>query len=538
MWDYIVIGAGSAGCAVANRLSEDARNRTLLLEAGPHNRSMLFKAPAGVGLFKISRYDWGYHSRPDPTRNDRSEYWPRGRVMGGTSSINGMNYVRGSAGDFDRWAGTGLTGWGAQNIMRLYQDLERCDPRSIKPANDVRGRSGAVHVRMVKDAHPVTQAFIAAAIAAGHPFNPDYNGPVQHGVGYAQLTQHRGMRCSAADAFLNAAWRRKNLKIAANAHVHRLQVQGAKVSEVLYEQDGSMHEARARRVILCAGAINTPQLLMLSGIGDAAALNKLGIPVALDRNAVGDNLIEHPLIRLLYRIKVPTYNLTGGFAQKLSFLAKYLLKRQGPLAACFESIAFLKTSPAEPQPDVQLHVAPLGFEGSEDAARPLVQMLPFPSMTVVLNKNHPVSRGRVSIASADPKVAPLIEPKLLASPKDVETLAQGIAMVRAIAARAPLAELIEEEVRPGLRLKTPESIDSYLKDHVELAYHPVGTCRMGADREAVVSPDLRLRGLQNLWIADASVMPDLISGNTNAACMMIGDKLGKELNETDRLAAG
>jgi choline dehydrogenase len=537
MWDYIVIGAGSGGCAVANRLSEGGRNRILLLEAGPHNRSMLFKAPAGVGLFKISRYDWGYHSRPDPTRNDRSEYWPRGRVLGGSSSINGMNYVRGSAGDFHRWADAGLTGWDANNIARLYKDLERCDPHSI-PANDVRGRLGPVHVRMVKDSHPVTQAFIAAAIAAGHPFNPDYNGPVQHGVGYAQLTQHRGMRCSAADAFLNASWRRKNLKIAANAHVHRLIVQGAKVSGVLYEKDGSVHEVRTRRVILCAGAINTPQLLMLSGIGDAALLNKLGVAVALDSKSVGDNLIEHPLIRLLYRIKVPTYNLTGGFKQKLSFLAKYLFTRQGPLAACFESIAFLKTSPAEPQPDVQLHVAPLGFEGSEDAARPLVQMLAFPSMTVVLNKNHPVSRGRVSIASADPKAPPLIEPRLLASTKDLVTLARGIAMVRAIATRAPLAELIEEEVRPGPAYKTPESIESYLKDHVELAYHPVGTCRMGVDSEAVVTPDLRLRGLENLWIADASVMPDLISGNTNAACMMIGDKLGKELNENDRLAMG
>jgi choline dehydrogenase len=346
------------------------------------------------------------------------------------------------------------------------------------------------------------------------------------------------MRCSAADAFLEAAWRRRNLKIATKAHVHRLLVQGPRVTGVLHEKDESIHEARARRVIVCAGAINTPQLLMLSGIGDAAVLNRFGIPVVLDCESVGDNLIEHPLIRLLYRIKVPTYNLTGGFKQKLSFLAKYLLRRQGPLAACFESIAFLNTSLGELQPDVQLHVAPLGFKGSEDATRPLVQMLGFPSMTVVLNKNHPVSRGRVRIDSRDPKAPPLIEPRLLGSTKDLETLARGIAMVRTIVSRAPLAQLIEEEVLPGPGYENPESIDGYLKDHVELAYHPAGTCRMGVDSGAVVGPDLRLKGLENLWIADASVMPDLISGNTNAACMMIGDKLGKELNEIDQRAKG
>jgi choline dehydrogenase len=529
MWDYIIVGAGSAGCVLANRLSASGSQRILLLEAGPRDNSIVFRAPAGAGLYNVGRFDWGYQSVPDATRNGRTEHWPRGRVLGGSSSINGMIYVRGSASDFDRWAGFGNAGWEARSIAALYRHLEHCDTVSIQQSAETRGRAGELHVRMIKDGHPLTAAFTAATSARGDRFNPDYNGISQEGVGYVQLTQRRGMRCSAADAFLRPAVRRANLDLVVESEVHRLFIEGTRVTGVLYERNESLCEARGKRVILCAGSINTPKLLMLSGIGNATDLNEMGIPVVLDRKAVGDNLLEHPLIRLVYRVKVPTYNLTGGVTQRLSLLAKYLIKRQGPLASCIEAVAFLRSSPHESSPDVQLHFAPLGFEGSKEVNRPLVKMFPYPSMTVLLNKSYPVSRGRVRLASADPNVPPLIEPRLLARQEDVETMVRGIAMVRRIVATAPLAEFVTEEVLPGPGCADAESVECFLRNNAEVAYHPAGTCRMGSDADAVVAPDLKLRGMDNLWIADASIMPDLISGNTNGACMMIGEKLARQL---------
>jgi choline dehydrogenase-like flavoprotein len=434
--------------------------------------------------------------------------------------------------DFDRWAGAGNAGWGAKKVAPLYKDLERCDNDSIKQAADTRGFAGLLHVRMVRDSHPLTEVFIASAGAEHYPFNADYNGASQEGVAYVQLTQRRGMRCSAADAFLGTALRRTNLEAIVDANVHKLLIENSRVNGVLYERKGSLCEERARRVILCTGSINTPKLLMLSGIGDAVAL-KLGIASVLDRKAVGENLLEHPLIRLVYKVRVPTYNLTEGVFQKFSFLWKYLSRRQGPLASCFEAVAFLRTSPQEPAPDVQLHFAPLGFEGSKEVKTSFVKMLPYPSITIVLNKSYPVSTGQIRLASTDPNVAPLIEPRLLARREDVETMARGIDLVRRIVARAPLADVVTEEVMPGPACAGAESIERYLRDNLEVAYHPAGTCRMGIDDGAVVDPDLRVRGIENLWIADASIMPDLISGNTNAVCMMIGEKLGRRLSVLD-----
>lgn len=533
MRDYIVVGAGSAGCAVANRLSASGSKSVLLLEAGPRNNSVIFRAPAGIGLYGVTKFDWRYCSGPDPTRNYRRENWPRGRVLGGSSSINGMIYVRGSMSDFDRWARAGNAGWDAEKVASLYKDLERCDNDSIKQGADIRGRAGSLHVRMVRDSHPLTEIFIAAAGAEHYPFNADYNGANQEGVAYVQLTQRRGTRCSAADAFLGPALRRRNLEAIVDANVHKLLIENSRVTGVLYERNGFLREERARRVILCAGSINTPKLLMLSGIGDAIALNKLGIANVLDRKAVGENLLEHPLIRLVYKVRVPTYNLTEGVFQKFSFLWKYLSRRQGPLASCFESVAFLRTSPQEPTPDVQIHFAPLGFEGSKEVKTSFVKMLPYPSITIVLNKSYPVSTGQIRLASNDPNVAPLIEPRLLARKEDVETMARGIDLVRRIVSKAPLAELVTEEVMPGPGCAGAESIERYLRDNVEVAYHPAGTCRMGVDGGAVVDPTLKVRGIENLWIADASIMPDLISGNTNAVCMMIGEMLGRRLSQLD-----
>jgi choline dehydrogenase-like flavoprotein len=383
---------------------------------------------------------------------------------------------------------------------------------------------------MVKDRHPITESFIKSAQEAHYPFTPDYNGAIQEGVGYAQLNQRRRSRWSAADAFLRPALRRKNFRLITNAHVHRLVIKNRRVTGVMYEIGGIMHEASASRIVLCAGAINTPHLLMLSGIGDARELSENGIKVTLDRRAVGKNLMEHPLVRLVYRMSAPTHNVSGAL-HGVRLLAKYLMRGHGPIACVFESIAFLRSTSGELAPDIQLHVAAFGYDAIRRGSKSVIQMLPYPSMTILVNKNYPVSRGRIRLASASPKALPIIEPRILESEQDLMTLVNGLTTVRRIMAAKPIADLVVEEIQPGTAYPNIESLASYVRDNTEIAYHPAGTCRMGVDDEAVVTPQLQVRGIENLWIADASIMPDLISGNTNAACMMIGVKLGRQLIE-------
>jgi choline dehydrogenase-like flavoprotein len=495
----------------------------LILEAGAPDRHLAIKIPAGLGFSDSVTYrmDWGYRSAPDPSRNNRSDHWWRGRVVGGSSSINGMLYVRGSSRDFDRWAELGNVGWSARDVLPLYKSLESSD-------NDdgIRGKNGPIHLRTVRGAHAVTQAFLEAARRVGHAFNPDYNGLYQEGLGYAELTQRRGLRWSSADAFLKPALRKTNLTLVTQAQVLRLRVQGRNISGILYEHQGRLQEARAQRVILCAGSINTPQLLMLSGIGPGQELRQLGIPVVVDRPEVGNNLREHPLVRLTYRMNCATCNPTR-LSQKVRFLLQYLLAGQGPLATIFEATGFLKTQPHLASADVQLHFMPVGVANAGEEG-PLV--LPYPAVSILLNKSHPVSSGRIRLLDNNPKSAPIIECQLLSDSRDVTTLVDGIALVRRIMSTQPIAGMVQQEIKPGDRLGSV-SLEDYVRNHTELAFHPAGTCRMGVDENAVVTPELQVRGIDNLWIADASIMPDLISGNTNAACMMIGEKLGRALAE-------
>jgi choline dehydrogenase len=523
MWDYVVVGAGSAGCVVANRLSESPSRRVLLLEAGDNDQRLAIKIPAALGYSDaLSRqFDWGYWSVADPSRNNRSDHWWRGRVVGGSSSINGMLYARGSAADYDRWAALGNRGWSAREVMPVFQALEHSDRFGAG-----RGRKGPVHLRSVQGAQAVTRAFLEASQHAGFQLNADYNGASQEGMGYAELTQRGRLRWSAADAFLRPALRRRNLRLITQARVHRLRIGGQRVSGVCYEYDGSLQEAPARHVVLCAGALNTPQLLMLSGIGGAEELRRHGIEVMVDRTQVGRNLREHPVVKLTYRMNCSTFNPTEGYGQKAKFLLQYLLRGQGPLATIFEATGFLKTVADLDGPDIQLHFMPVGLARADDPG-PLV--LPFPGITVLLNKSHPLSSGEIRLADNDPRSAPLIECRLLSDERDLATLVRGVELVRRIMKTQPIAGLVEQEVRPGEDRRDSLSIQDYVRNNTELAFHPVGTCRMGVDEEAVVSPELRVRGVDNLWIADASIMPDLISGNTNAVCMMIGEKLGRAL---------
>ncbi|MDF2434805.1 MAG: choline dehydrogenase [Mucilaginibacter sp.] len=523
IWDYIVIGAGSAGCALAYELARSGPQKTVLvLEAGGWDRSPFIKIPAGQPRAS-AKHDWGYRSQPDATRNGASENWKRGRVLGGSSSINGMIYVRGAAEDFDRWSERcgNVGGWSAREIIPIFREFETSDQNG-----PLRGRAGPQYVTTVRHPHAITEAFVKSACAAGRSFNEDYNGRSQEGVSYLQRSQRKGLRCSAADAFLRPLLSSSNLKLLVNALVEKIEVVNGRAVAVSFLYKGKQRREMARDIILCAGVINSPKLLMLSGIGDAQELNRHNIAVVLDRPEVGRNLKDHPLMRLVYRSKIPTYNLTEGLLQKLSIVAKFIRYREGPISAGFESTAFLKTDPSEPVPDIQLYFAPIGYVGKMGGTGGFT---PYPAFMTCIAKTHPVSSGCIRLASNDPNDSPLIECRLLADQADVDTLVRGIETVRGIMKRDPIASLIEAEITPGAAVGNEEAMREFVRAHAEVSLHPNGTCRMGVDAGAVVGPDLRVRGTDNLWIADASIMPDHISANLNAVCMMIGIKLGKQL---------
>lgn len=523
-WDHIIIGAGSAGCALAYELAKDGDRKVLLVEAGASDSSIYISVPA-LQARAIRRHDWGYVSAPDPTRNNRTESWERGRVLGGSSSVNGMMYVRGARADFDRWEQLGNRGWGYRDVLTVFRDMERSDQ-----TGELRGRTGPLTVRTASDVHPLTQAFIKSAIAHGHMFNGDYNGESQGGVAYAQLSQTNGFRCSAARAFVKPLLGHGNFKLLLRATVHRIELKAGRATGVVFSRNGSLHTEAGRQIIVCAGAINSPKLLMSSGIGDPIELERAGLPVYVAAVEVGKNLQDHPVLKMTYRTKVPSHNLTEGIPQKLRILHQFLARRSGPIANLFEATAFLRTTPQLAEPDIQLHFLALGYGQTTGGTN---RVLNYPSVTVLLNGSHPTSRGCVRLASADPREAPKIECRLLADSSDVETLARGVDIVRGIMNICPMADLIEAESAPGRGTAEEASLRAYIRNNAQIAYHAAGTCRMGVDGSAVVNPELRVNGVENLWVADASIMPDLISGNTNAACMMIGMKLGRHL-KTDR----
>jgi choline dehydrogenase len=523
IWDYIIIGAGSAGCALAHQIAKSGRTaRVLILEAGGSDRSLYIKVPAGVSR-ACAKFDWGYEAQPDPSRNGAKEHWTRGKVLGGSSSINGTIYVRGAADDFDCWSAdcSHRGGWSAREVMPIFRDFEGSDQ-----ADPFRGQAGPLRIRTVKRPHAITQAFIQSACAAGYPFNEDYNGRSQEGVSPVQFTQRRGLRCSAADAFLKPLLGGKSIRLLLNALVEKIEFVDGRAVGVIFRRRGKRQRETARDIILCAGVINTPKLLMLSGVGDPEELRRCKIDVVLDLPAVGRNLKDHQYLYLAYRSKIPTYNPTEGLLQKFGMAANFVLNGEGPISNIVESIAFVKSSDNGSRPDIQIFFQPVGFLSRPGGDWNLT---PYPSIGLVLANSYPVSSGRVRLASADPGEPPLIEYPLLESQLDVDAMIRGVQTIRRIMNTNPISNLINEEILPGGETEDRSALEAFIRSNTSICKHSIGTCRMGLGADAVVEPDLLVRGTRNLWIADASIIPNTMSANTNAACMMIGAKLGKQL---------
>jgi len=524
-FDYIVVGAGSAGCVMAGRLSEDPSTKVLLLEAGPPDDSLWIHLPIGYGKTMWSdTLNWRFDTEPDPNMNGRRIYWPRGKTLGGSSSINGLIYIRGQHQDYDHWAELGNTGWGHDDVLPYFIKSEG-NQRGGIPWH---GGNGPLKVSDIGARHELIEAFIEGAQQIGVPRTEDFNGARQEGAGYYQLTTHRGWRCSTADAYLKPARNRGNLRVETEAFAAGVIFEGQRAVGVRYRQGEVMRTARCRaEVLLCAGSIQSPQLLQLSGIGPRALLDRFGIPVVAESQGVGENLQDHLQIRLIFECTRPiTTNdqLNSWFGQTKIGL-QWLLFRSGPLAiginqgGCF--MRALKGADGTPQartPDIQFHVATL----SADMAGGKVH--PYSGFTMSVCQLRPESRGHVRIRSIDPFEAPEMQPNYLSTELDRRTAVAGVRAARAIAASAAMRPYVKREVKPGPQAGSDTELLEFCRNTGATIFHPTGTCRMGVDPLAVVDPRLRVNGVSGLRVIDCSVMPTLVSGNTNAPAVMLAEK--------------
>ncbi|MES2100778.1 MAG: choline dehydrogenase [Pseudomonadota bacterium] len=534
-FDYIVVGAGSAGCVLAARLSEDPATRVLLLEAGPPDRSLWIHLPIGYGKTMWSdKYNWRFSTDPDPNMNGRRIYWPRGKTLGGSSSINGLIYIRGQREDYDRWAALGNTGWGFDDVLPYFVKSEGNERGAIP----LHGADGPLKVSDIGATHELIEAFIGGAQQIGVPRTDDFNGAQQEGAGYFQLTTHKGWRVSTAKAYLDPARGRPNLRIETDAFAVGLIMDGTRAVGVRYRQGGVMQEARCTaEVLLCAGALQSPQLLQLSGIGPRALLRQHDIPLVVDAPGVGENLQDHLQIRLSYECTKPiTTNdqLNSVFGQ-MKIGLQWLLFRSGPLAiginqgGCF--MRALQGSNGEPEaktPDIQFHVATL----SADMAGGKVH--PYSGFTMSICQLRPESRGHVRIRSNDPFEPPEMQPNYLSTELDRRTTIAGMKAARAIAASAAMAPYVKREVKPGPQATDDAALLEFARNHGATIFHPSGTCRMGTDAHAVVDARLRVTGTSGLRVVDCSVMPTLVSGNTNAPAVMLAEKAADMIRDDAR----
>jgi choline dehydrogenase len=510
-FDHVIVGAGSAGCVLANRLTEDPSVRVLLVEAGGRDRNLNIKIPAAFANQFHTKLDWDYATEPEPHVDDRELYIPRGKSLGGSSSMNAMLYVRGRPLDYDLWERGGAPGWGWSDVLPYFLRSER----NCRGASEFHGDSGELVVSEQRSPRKLVRRLLEASEAAGIPRTPDYNGPEQDGVSMFQVNQQNGRRWSAADAFLRPVLERPNLEVRTNALVLGLELDGTRVTGVrLRDRRGRESVVRAEReVVLAAGAINSPQLLLLSGIGPAEHLREVGIDVRHELPGVGQNLQDHPFVTLMWEVSDP--NTLYG-ADKPKNLAEWLLRRTGPLTSSVAEVcAFVRTRPGLPAPDIQFHMGAAYYEdhGQETFDGHAAVIAP-----VLVS---PQARGRLWLRSADPSAKPRILTNSLSHPDDVASLVAGMRLAREIAGKPPLADVVLRELKPGPGV---EDLEADLRRRLMLIYHPVGTCRMGTGDDAVVDPELRVHGLKGLRIADASIMPVIPGGNTNAPTIMVAEK--------------
>ncbi len=520
MYHYIIVGAGSSGCVLANRLSENPDTRVLLLEAGPADKSFFIHMPFGVlMLMQSEKHNWLYDTAPQKQLANRSLFWPRGKTLGGSSSVNAMVYIRGNPADYDQWAAQGNSGWSYADLLPYFRRNEH----NARGADHWHGTGGPLHVSDAREPNPTSLKFVEAATQCGLPRNEDFNGAEQEGAGLYQVTQDDGRRWSAARAYLTPIRdTRPNLHVVTGAQATRILLEGRRAVGIEYVHNGQTMQAHCEReVILSGGAINSPQLLLLSGIGPAEELRRHDITVHHELPGVGENLQDHLDYVLSYRDrKREAVGLAlSAVPSTLIALLRYLFVRRGHFASNFaEGGAFARTDPSLPAPNLQFHFIPTRLENHGRTLRYGY------GMSLHVCDLHPKSRGRIGLNSADPLAPARIEANYLEHPDDIATLREGVKLGRRIMQAPAFADNLGEEYAPGPAAKTDQEIEHAIRQGAETVYHPVGSCKMGTDDMAVVDPELRVHGMQGLRVVDASIMPSIISGNTNAPCMVIAEK--------------
>ncbi|NTZ87748.1 choline dehydrogenase [Burkholderia metallica] len=533
-FDYVVVGAGSAGCVLANRLSDGGRHTVCLLEAGPADRYMWIHVPIGYGKTMFHPvYNWGFHTDPDPNMHNRRLYWPRGRTLGGCSSINGLIYVRGQQQDYDHWAALGNRGWSWRECLPYFRRLEH----NTLGEGPTRGTGGPLWASAIRQRHELVDAFVAASNRLGVRTVDDFNTGDQEGVGYYQLTTRNGLRCSTAVAYLKPARGRPNLHIETDAQALKVLFDGAQASGVRYVQHGKVHEVRAlREVILAAGALQSPQLLQVSGVGPSSLLDRHGIAVVADRKGVGENLQDHLQVRLIYEVTKPitTNDELHSWVGRAKMGLQWALFRGGPLAIGInQGGMFCRALPDESAtPDIQFHFSTLSADSAGGSVHP------FPGCTYSICQLRPESRGTVRIRTDDARDAPSIQPNYLDTERDRRTTVAGVRFARRVAAAEPMAPLMKREVRPGAHAQTDDELLEFCREYGQTIFHPSGTAKMGvaSDPLAVVDERLRVYGTRGLRVVDCSIMPTLVSGNTNVPIVMVAEKASDMILEDAREA--
>ncbi len=525
-FDFVLVGAGSAGSVLANRLTQDGRHNVLLLEAGGDDRRFWIQVPLGYGkTFYDSDVNWMYVTDPVESTANRPSYWPRGKVLGGSSSINAMIYIRGQAEDYEDWLAAGNPGWGWRDVLPIFKRMEA----HSSGESDWHGGNGPLYIdASSRGRHPICESFIKAGREAGLAHNPDFNGAGQEGIGAYHINVRNGRRMSASRAYLWSAGKRRNLHIETRAHATRILFENKKAVGIEYVKNGEKHSAwAAKEVILAAGAVNTPQLLLLSGVGPASDLSRLDIEVIHDCQAVGRHLQDHYGVDHIYRSTRPTLNNSlHPWWGKLWAGMQYVLARRGPLSRNINHAGgFVRTRPELTRPNMQLYFSPLTYRKAPPGTRPLMNPDPYPAFLMGISQCRPTSRGYVRLKSTDPMTPPEIQPNYLATRQDLQENLEGVHFLRRLASTPTMKQLIAEELDPGPEVRDDEGLIQHIREQGGTVFHPAGSCRMGNDpMTSVVGAELKVHNLAGLRIADASIFPTMPSGNLNAPAIMVGEK--------------